>query len=257
MDALFGDTIFRATWHIAALVVGAFLLGGTIKGIIGVGLPVITFGILSSFMPVQQVVGYMAIPIIITNLGQTIHSGNPMPTVKRFWPVIVCLVIGVTLSAQLVVKVDPHVIYIIIGPTVIAFAVINLLKPDLSFPPRYEKPLGFLAGSLGGLLGGIATIWGPPISMYLIALKLEKDELIRAIGLIWLCASVPLIAAYIYYDILNAQTWQISAIATVPAMAGFYIGAWLRKFISQEVFKKTVLIFLIFIGFNLIGKALL
>ncbi len=250
------EAIFGVTSQVAALVAGAFFFGGLIKGIIGIALPIITFGILSSLMSVPTVLGYMAIPIVITNLIQTLQAGNPSIPAKRFWPVILFLVAGILISARLVVEFDPSILYGIIGIAVVVFCSLSLLQPNLYLPPAYEKPMGVVVGALGGFLGGISTIWGPPITMYLVALRLDKDEMIRSIGLIWLCASIPMISAFVVYDILNEQTWRMSAAATFPAIIGFYLGAWIRQFISQYAFRRSVLIFLIVIGLNLLRKSI-
>lgn len=249
------EAIFGANWHFEALILFAFLFGGLVKGMIGIALPIITFGILSLVFPVPVVLGYMAIPIIVTNLIQTIQAGNPVKPAKRFWPVIVCLVAGIIVSARLVTDFDPRLIFGLIGAAVVIFCSLSLLQPNFQLPHAYEKPMGIFVGILGGFLGGISTIWGPPITMYLVALKLEKEEMIRSVGLIWLCASVPMIWAYITYGILNEFTWKISALATIPAMAGFYIGAWLRQFIGQKTFRIAILLFLITIGLNLLRRA--
>jgi len=251
------EAVFGISWQIAALVGVTFFFGGLIKGIIGIALPIISFGVLSSVLPVPVVLGYMAIPLIFTNLTQTLQAGNPAIPAKRFWPVIVPLVAGILISARLVTDFDPRFVYGLIGVTVVVFSTLSLLQPEFLLPRVYEKPMGFVVGALGGFLGGISTIWGPPITMYLVSLKLDKDEMIRSIGLIWLCASVPMILAYIAYDILNEVTWKISAAATVPALAGFYIGAYVRQFIGQKVFRTAILLFLIAIGLNLLRRAVL
>ena len=51
----------------------AFLLGGTLKGIIGVGAPVIVVPILAIFFDIQTAVTTMVIPNLITNLWQAIR----------------------------------------------------------------------------------------------------------------------------------------------------------------------------------------
>ena len=47
-------------------------------------------------------------------------------------------------------------------------------------------------GALGGLLGGLSPIWGPPMMMLFVMLKLEKDDWVQTVGLIWFVGSVPL-----------------------------------------------------------------
>jgi len=250
------EAAMGVSWEIAALIIATFFFGGFIKGMIGIALPIIAFGVLSTFFPVPVVLGYMVIPLVVTNLIQTFQAGNPAEPAKRFWPVIVFLVAGIAISARLVVEFDPSVLYALIGSAVVVFSTLSLLQPNFQLQPAYEKPMGVVVGCIGGFFGGISTIWGPPITMYLVALKLEKEEMIRTIGLIWLCASVPMVISYIAYDILNEATWKISAVASLPAVAGFYLGSWVRQFIGQNLFRTAILFFLILIGLNLLRRAL-
>ena len=109
---------------------------------------------------------------------------------------------------------------------------------------------------LGGFLGGISTMWGPPMVMYFIMIRLPKEAFIRAVGLVWFAGSLPLVLGYIDNGILTARTAQMSALAALPAFAGLWLGQWLRGRIPQETFRKVVLLALFVIGLNLIRRAL-
>ena len=51
-----------------------------------------------------------------------------------------------------------------------------------------EKPLSLIMGLIGGVLGGLSTIFGPPLLIYLNFLRLPKERFVAAIGVIF---SVP------------------------------------------------------------------
>ena len=93
------------------------------------------------------------------------------------------------------------------------------------------------------------------MTMYFVMLKLPKDTFVRAVGLVWFCASVPLVVAYTDNGLLNADTAPLSAAASVPGLIGIRIGEVIRARIDQEVFRKTMLVVLVIIGLNLIRRA--
>ncbi|MEM7222229.1 MAG: sulfite exporter TauE/SafE family protein [Pseudomonadota bacterium] len=234
----------------------AMALGGLVKGTIGIGLPVVCVAILSNFFPVTLVLGLVIVPIALTNLWQAVHAGNPMEPIRRFWPMIVCLLITIYLTAKLVVRIDEALLYGLIGIAVMIFSATSLIRPSRGLSPATERWAGPLAGTLGGILGGISTMWGPPMMMYFVMLGLPKEAFIRAVGLVWFAGSIPLVIGYIENGILNGTTAQISALACLPGFLGLWLGTVLRRYIPQEIFRKVLLLALFVVGLNLIRRAL-
>ena len=239
-----------------AIMTAALIVGGIVKGIVAIGLPIVTIAILLNFMPPMTVLAIVVLPIVITNLWQSARAGNLMEPVRRFWTMTVCFVIFLFVGARLMVELDTRVLFGVLGASVAIFSATSLLRPRAHpLRPRTEKWAGPLAGTLGGLLGGVSTIWGPPMMMYLMMLKLDKDTWVRTIGLVWFCGSVPLAIAYWRNGILNPDNFWLSAYACVPSMIGIRIGETLRDRINQETFRKVLLVILFIIGLNLIRRA--
>ena len=53
------------------LIALAFLLAGFIKGVIGLGLPTVSMGLLAVTMPPAQAIAIVIVPAIVTNIWQT------------------------------------------------------------------------------------------------------------------------------------------------------------------------------------------
>lgn len=240
-----------------ALVALAMLCGGVVKGVIGLGLPIVSISILSSLLSVPTALAVLVGPILLSNLWQLLQGGYTRATVRRFWPVIAALVLGLWISASLVTNIPPRLLFGLLGVIVVMFCATVYLAPSLGIPAGAEKWVGALAGLAGGLIGGISTVYGPPITMYLVALKVPKDQFIGAVGLIWFCGAVPLAAAYAVNGVLTAELALWSALACVPAAAGLFMGQWVRDRIDQEAFRKVLLAALLLLGLNLVRRAFL
>lgn len=238
------------------LIAFAMALGGLVKGAIGIGLPIVCVAVLSQFVEVHLVLALVTIPICLTNFWQAIHAGSPLEPIRRFWPMILCLLVSLWLSAKLVVRIEPETLYGLIGCAVLIFTVTSFIQPSRGLTPATERWAGPLAGLLGGVLGGLSAMWGPPMMMYFVMLRLPKEEFIRAVGLVWFAASLPLVAGYVENGVLNERTVQLSALACLPALAGLWLGQWIRGFIDQESFREVLLLALFLIGLNLIRRAL-
>lgn len=239
------------------LIALAMALGGLVKGAIGLGLPIASVAVMSQFLEARLVLALVTAPIVLTNLWQAVQAGHPLEPVKRFWPMILCLILMIWLSAKLVVRLSPEALYGLIGLAVVIFTATSFVRPTRSLPRTAERWAGPLAGSLGGFLGGISTMWGPPMIMYFLMIDLPKEAFIRAIGLVWFVASLPLVLAYLENGILTPERTWMSVLACGPAFLGLLLGQWIRGFIDQETFRKVLLVALFVIGLNLIRRAVL
>lgn len=65
------------------LVIGTFVLAGTVKGVIGLGLPTVSMGLLGLAMLPAQAAALLIIPSTITNLWQLTFGGHLSALVKR------------------------------------------------------------------------------------------------------------------------------------------------------------------------------
>ena len=70
--------MFGYDWIMLAIMSGALIIGGVVKGVVGLGLPIITLGILLNFLPPLTVLGLLVAPILITNLWLSLQAGIPL-----------------------------------------------------------------------------------------------------------------------------------------------------------------------------------
>ena len=106
-------------------------------------------------------------------------------------------------------------------------------------------------------MGGLTTVWGPPIIMYFIATGLQKDDFIRAAGVIWFVGTLPLFAGFVANGLLNAATGPVSLLMAAPAVLGFWLGERIRQRIDPGPFRTALLWFFLIVGLNLLRRALL
>ena len=59
-----------------ALVAGVLLLAGTVKGVVGLGLPTVTLALLTATTGLEAAVAVMLLPSLVTNLWQALAGGG-------------------------------------------------------------------------------------------------------------------------------------------------------------------------------------
>lgn len=237
-----------------SFVVLALLMGGFIKGTVGIGMPLLIVSLLGLVLDPRLVLALVVVPIVVTNFWQAFATGFPWDKLLRFWPLILAFSIGTWLGAQVIAWINPDMLLGILGIIVVVFCSISLLNPAMRMPQRWEMWAGPGVGMGAGLLNGVSTVNGPPLALYLVSLGLNKDEFVGAYGLILAFGSVPLALSYVSVGVLGLQEFYWSLAALVPILAGLVLGQRLRRYINPDLFKRVLLITLILLGFNLMRR---
>ncbi len=86
---------------------------------------------------------------------------------------------------------------------------------------------------------------------YLQALRLEKDELVQALGLSFTISTVALALGLIAHGAFRVDQLGLSVLAIIPAFAGMWLGQKIRARISPQRFRQYFLLFLIALGAEL------
>ena len=148
--------MFGLEWPLIAVLTAALIVGGIVKGVVALGLPMVAIAILLNFLPPLTVLGILVMPIMVTNLWQSGRLGNMAEPWKRFWPMIVTGLVFLFIGAELIVAMDSTILFAVLGACVAAFSGISLAHPDLSTPSQAPWPQLFAPGGLAvhALVGG-------------------------------------------------------------------------------------------------------
>jgi uncharacterized protein len=238
-----------------ATVVG-LLLGGLSKGALGLGLPLIAIPFLSLSMPVPQALVILTVPIIATNIYQAVQGGNLRPVVKRFWLVAVAMSIGIVIGAQIMVRLDAKVLYLIMGSVVMLQPVLKLLRPHTTISESTQRWLGPSIGTFAGLVGGMSGFYGPMLLVYLASLRLQKDVFTATVAVLFLTGGLVLAGSLAQVGVMNVNDLLMAGFACLPAFLGIFWGQKIRARINQAQFEKALTVTMFIMGLSLLYKAL-
>ncbi len=241
---------------VVAVVAVAFFLGGVLKGVIGLGLPLVAIPIIAIVMPVAKAIPLMLAPGYIMNviqMRQTWHARMPL---LRWWPLFVGMGAGVALGVQFATNAPEHLMRGVLGATIILFVGLSFAR--IQIPKRaVENPAaGLTMGGITGLFGGLTGVFGPTLAMYFLARRLEKDRFVWIMAVVMLTGVVFLGSALTAAGGLTQDQLLGTVAVLVPSWLGLSAGALVRKRVSQDVFRNVALAVLAVMGISLLGASL-
>ena len=230
----------------------AFVAGGVVKGVISLGLPLVGMPLLLLTVDVPTAVNLLMVPLILSNLVQCFEASGPLPVIRRFWPLLICLCVGVFIGTGLFAALDRRPLLLAIGTMAMVFAGASLLQPHLVIPPRVERWLGPPVGFAAGVVGGMSTMFGPVLATFIVGLKLERESFVTTISLLYTTASTMLLVGGASHGTTDLAQIGLSALAMIPVYAGMLIGQRIRHRFDAERFRMVVLVAVLVTGASLV-----
>ncbi len=236
-------------------VFASMFLGGLLKGVVGLGLPLVAMPLMSFVVPLKTAVALVLLPIFVTNITQSFQGGLFRPTVRRFWPAMIVLIAVLAIAAQALVTVSEEILYTIIGVTMIALTITLRVRPSTQISPAQESWAGPAAAALGGVLGGFTGIYGPPFMLYLASLRLKKNEFVAAVSQFFVAGNIGLTIGLFSFGGAGLNELMLSAAATVPTLAGLWLGQRVHARLDESRFSAVLYVVYLATGASFLIRA--
>jgi len=254
------DGVLGASLHALHLpeilgIVVALVLGGMVKGIVSIGVPLVAMPILSQFLPIQQAVLLLSMPIILGNIPQALEGGEMLPTVRRIAAPLIGTVLGNIVGVTVLISLAPHRAQAAAGGLLILAALLLLAAPKLTLSPALARPAGFVFGFGAAMMESIASVPGPLLAMYLIATGATGKAFTKQIAIILVVSILTLILTFSGGAHTSLTDLAISTAASVPVIIGIMLVRPLRDKLPPGAFRILVLLFVLAAALQMIWKS--
>ncbi|WP_311970719.1 sulfite exporter TauE/SafE family protein [Pseudomonas baltica] len=234
------------------MVLATFFAAGTVKGVIGLGLPSVSMGLLGLAMAPVQAAALLIVPATLTNIWQVAFGGHFRSVGLRLWPMQLGIVLGTVLGTLWFGLGSGTGMARALGAALLIYALAGLAAPALRIARRWEVGVGPLCGLLTGAISAGTGVFVIPAVPYLGALGLHRDELVQALGLSFTVSTLALAGGLLWHQQLGTAELGASVLAVVPALLGMLAGQWLRGRINGLWFRR-----IFFVGMGALGLHLL
>ncbi len=237
------------------LLVIALAFAGLVKGVTGMGLPLLATPILASVFGARPAVIIMSIPIFATNLLLIYEGRRGVSVFRDVWVVALAGAFGVIVGLMLLVRIDQNVLALLIAALVLVF----LARRDrlLGKDPQTirMRVIGPVVGWFSGVLNGTTSIASPLLATYLHARHLSAREFVVSLALVFQVFSTVQILGLWALGLYDPPMVTTGVLGLVPTLAATAIGAKLRYRLDNATFRRVIVVLLLISALNLVHQA--
>ena len=254
-----GQTISVGPMPDATLIfIGAvFALAGFVKGVVGLGLPTISMGLLAIAMPPVQAAAILILPSLITNVWQMVAGPSLGALVRRLWPMLLAVCLGTWVGVGFMQGATARFGTALLGVALAIYALTGLAEVRLSMSRKWEAILSPVIGAITGLITAATGVFVIPAVPYLQAMGLEKEELVQALGLSFTVSTIALAVNVAIEGELRVSMAMGTLAALVLACAGMWIGQLVRLRMSPAAFRRWFFAGLLLLGLYLVSASVI
>jgi len=233
-----------------------FFVGGLVKGTIGVGLPTVTLTLLSFFFDIKDSISFILIPVILTNLFQMLDGKNLKSIFQQTKFFLFTSVVFVIPGFLILRAIDSKIILIILASLLVLNSSLVLFNKIITIKKHDSFLSQFWIGALTGITTGVTSIYTMPFIFLIQSLKFSKEKLIQLMGLSFFLYSLSQFALFYRFSMINEKVLLFSSMACLPILLGVIAGKYLRKILSEQIFKKLFNYMLLISGLTIIIKSI-
>lgn len=225
----------------ALVVLTAIGLGSLLKGITGLGLPLIAIPFMATFLGVERAVVVMAIPTVVTNIVLLYDNRQARPEANAVAPLVWTGVAGAVIGTALLTSVDEQILSFTLASLIAAFLLITALRPTFHVSTsvmRYASPpIGLAAGLLHGSMGTSGVV----LATYLHGFRMTRDAYVYSITMLFQAFATVQVCSLLALGRYDLELFVLSVAALPGALALLGTGMQLGRHLRVEVFQRLVL----------------
>ncbi len=238
-----------------AVAIPAVLLLGISKSGFGAGFGSLAVPIMALAVTVPEAAAIlMPVLFLMDVLGMAAFRKDFDLMLLKF--LIPCGLVGIVVGGLLFKLLSAHTVAAMVGGFTLLFLAQRLLFPPKpgSAPP--SKWLGALLTAMSGFTSFIAHAGGPPVSAYVIPLRLSPIKFTATMAFFFFVINL---AKWIPYELLGLLDWRnmATSLLLLPfAPIGVWVGVWLARRISQIWFYRFLYLGMFLTGVKLLWDGL-
>jgi uncharacterized membrane protein YfcA len=229
----------------------------TVKGVAGMGGPLLAVPFIASFTSVEHAVVVLSLANMVSN-GWLLweHRAGAAGTGFVMVPFLTVGTVATIAGTWILTEIDDRFLSVVIALIIAAYIWLQLARPDFALDRetarRAAAPMGLFGG---GLLGATGTA-GPLIMTYLHSIRASRASFIHMMSLTFtVFGAIQLVTLVVLGAFTPERTTQ-ALWAILPVTVMTLVGIRIGRLTNQKTFERLVLALLGFAAARLLWSAL-
>ncbi|MGD9801733.1 MAG: sulfite exporter TauE/SafE family protein [Parvularculaceae bacterium] len=236
-----------------ALIIVVIFIAALLQGAVGFGFGLVAMPLLALMMDAQSAAALVALSAGSLS-GAMLWRNRKAVHFEEAAGLIIAAAAGVPAGVFVLAHAPRGPFLIGLGLLVAAFSLYSLLRPT---PHELkDRRWRFLAGFLGGALGGAYNTAGPPVVLYGAMRRWPPDRFLAVTQAFFFPISAMVAAGHAFAGFWTREVLTLYALGLPGIIAATIIGARLARRFSAEALSKAVYGLCVFLGAMIIATNL-
>ncbi|MBT3883923.1 MAG: sulfite exporter TauE/SafE family protein [Rhodospirillaceae bacterium] len=214
--------------------------GAFVKGVAGVGLPIISVPVMAAVLGVEHAVAVMIIPSMVANTSMLWVLRREASANRELMVFIALGVVGTVLGAWILSAADQNLMFLVLAIWVVAYLVVRTLRSDFQISDRRGSILAPIVGFVAGIFQSATGLSFPVFGPYLQARQFGRDRFaFNSSALLAVFAAVQF-ASFTSFDLLTPSLMAEGALAVIPMAIALPIGIRAARHFNKKNFDRLV-----------------
>ena len=243
-------------WQWALAVAAAFCVGLSKGGLAGVGMAVVV--LMAQVMDAKASTGAV-LPLLIMGDVFAVRAYGEHAHWGHIRNLLLPSMLGVCLGCWLMSHMSKAIFSPLLGALVLSLVIFQLWRNaqgkwlDEFFQ---KKRFAYIMGWLGGVTTMLANAAGPVMSLFMLAVRLPKMELIGTMAWFFCILNIFKVPFSAGMGLIHTGSLSLGLVLAPVVVAGVYAGKWIVVRIPQRIFDPLLLIFTAIAAVHLIWSSL-
>lgn len=238
------------------VVLTAITLGSLVKGMTGLGLPLIAVPAIASFTSVEEAVVIMILPVFGSNLWLVGSHRRFAPLLAAHWPFLLAGFIGGILGTFLLVAIDDRWLKLVLAAWLALYLLQLVLGDALSFVFRAKGAASALVGLTAGTIQGASGVSAHIVAPYFHGRQVDPAAYSFLIAAAFLTSGSAQLLTAFSNQLFDAERLTLGLLALIPTLLFTQIGIRSARMIPAAVFQKIILMLFVMMEVKLIADVL-
>ncbi len=236
------------------VIVLASVFAAFVKGVTGLGYPLIVVPLATLATGIEDAVVAVAIPNLAANLWLCWTERSARGEVRDLPRLLVPGVLGAVVGTFALVNLPEDPLLALLAVTVLGFVVLFVRSPELRLSPALTHQWAPAVGAVTGVVQGAVGASGPVIATWLHGYRLGKSAYVYAITLIFAVTGSIQIAVLTTQGEMTGARLAGSVAAGIPMAVMLPLGARFRDRLAGPMFERAVLAVLVAAAIGMVAR---